>query len=91
MTFETIPLIDFPKVKERIKQRPTKTFNRNHFHKVFVKHVGRSALKCCKYNSSEYFEKECLMAWRPVKKEWAKTAYRTNSSRPKKMWVLKKT
>jgi len=48
MTSETIPLIDFPKVNERIKQRPTKAFYRNHFQKVFVKLVGRSALKCSK-------------------------------------------
>lgn len=35
MILETIHLIDFPKVKDRIKQRPTKTFYKNHFQKVF--------------------------------------------------------
>jgi len=79
MTLEIVPLIDFPKVKERIKQRHAKGFYKNHFQRVFVKPVGRSALRYSKCNNSEHFEKECLKVWRQVKKEWAKTVFNTNS------------
>jgi len=69
MTSKIVPLINFPKVKERIKQRPAKAFYKNHFQKVFVKPIGRSALRCSKCNSLEYFEKECPKVWRPIQKD----------------------
>ncbi|XP_071724109.1 uncharacterized protein [Rutidosis leptorrhynchoides] len=59
MSAETIPLIDFPKVKERIKKRLSKKAYKNHFKKVFVKSVGRNALRCSKCNSLDHFEKDC--------------------------------
>jgi len=37
MTAKTTHLIDFPKVKERIKQRPTKDFYKKHFQIFFCK------------------------------------------------------
>jgi len=79
MTLETILLIDFPKVKEIIKQRPTMAFYKDYFQKVFVKLIDRSALKYSKCNSSEYFENECLKVWRPIKRDWAKTIFNTKS------------
>jgi len=59
MNNETTPLIDFPKVMEKLRQRPSKSFYKNHFKKVFVKPIGRNALKCSKCNSSDYFENKC--------------------------------
>ncbi|XP_071724666.1 uncharacterized protein [Rutidosis leptorrhynchoides] len=90
MTEETIPLIDFPKVKERIKKRPSREAYKNHFKRVFVKPVGRNALRCSKCNSQDHFEKECPMVWKPVKRVWPNNAYPTNTKGPKKIWVPKK-
>ena len=87
---ESDSLIDFPKVKERLNQRPPQQVYKNHFKRNFIKHVGQSALKCSKCGDSQHFENACPKVWRPIRKDFVKTAY-SNSQGPKQIWVPKKT
>jgi len=82
---ESVLLIDFPKVNEKLRQRPLKSAYKNHFEKGFVKPISRSVLKCSKYDSLEHSDNECPKVWRTIKMDWAKVVFKTNSSGPKKI------
>lgn len=87
MSSTTVPLIDFPKVKERLMQRPSKKVYEDHFKKVFVKPVGDDSLFLSS-NNSEYLDREHSKSKSSV---FGLFGFSTNSTGPKRMWVPKRT
>jgi len=81
---------DFPRFKERTKQRPLKIVYKHHLKNKFVKPVGRSFLKCSIYRNPYHFKNDCPKGWRPVWRNFLNMAKLSNRKGPEQIWVLKK-